>query len=216
MEAQKVLRSLNMALSTQARPAIKQRFLKPWLLEKADPKYLAFVPSARHVRGEDGDAEVLRDSLLAVHESNREGEIMPALNLEDKIEDDGLDDLTILEEEAPDVLTCIMNDKEQQVNAQNIPKIVVSYVETGGHRVFKLTLVTQLNENPFLSNDRLKRVQNSIFYNNSNDVLNATLSSTSCLLGVGLDCGVYFVQRSSTGISSIVKSTVQRSRKRKK
>ena len=197
-------------------PAIKQWFLKPWLLEKANPKHLAFVPSARPVQGKDRDAEVLRDSFLTVHESNCEGEIAPALNLEDEIEKDGLDDLTVLEEEARDALTNVMNDEEQQMNADDIPETVVPYIKSGGHRVFKSILVTQLNGNPFLSKDNLKKIRNSIFYNNSDDVLNATSSSTSCLLGIGLDSGVYFVQRSSTCISSTIKSAVHRSRKRKK
>ena len=215
LEAQRVLRSLNMAPSIQARPAIKQWFYKPWLVEKTDPRHMAFVPRTRIVRGEDGDAEVLRDSIMT-DSSAQEGEIARLLHLEEDIEHDGLDNLSVLQEEARDALTSIMNDEEVQVNPCNVPSIVVPYVECSGHRIFKSTLVTRLNGNPFLSKDRLTRVRNSIYYNNSDDILNASSSSNSCLLGVGSDCGVFFVQRSSIGISSTVKAAVQRSQKGKK
>jgi len=39
--------------------------LTPWVLEKADPHNFAYIPSKCPMRGDDGDAEVLRDDLVA-------------------------------------------------------------------------------------------------------------------------------------------------------
>ena len=68
-------------------------------------------------------------------------------------------------------------------------QLVVTYE---GHTIYKSTLVSQLNGNHFLSEDRLTRVRNSIYFNNANDYI-ATSSSTSLMmLGLGSDCGVLF------------------------
>jgi hypothetical protein len=63
-----------------------------------------------------------------------------------------------------------------------------------------------------LSKDILTRVKNSIYFNNSNNYLSAATSEDTCLLGIESDCGVYFVQRSTIGISSTVKVAAKRSR----
>ena len=162
-----------MAPSAQAHPTIKKGFYKPWLVEKVDLAHMAFVRTPRPVQEEDGNVEVLRDSLLALQESGQEGEILAPLKLEEDVKSDGLDYLTVLQEEACDVLTTIMNDEEEQIDAQKIPSTLLPYVEYSGHDVFKSMLVIQLNDNLFLSKDCLKRVQHSIYYNNSDDILNA-------------------------------------------
>ena len=123
----------------------KKWFYKPWLVEKGDLAHMAFVHTPRPVQREDGNAEVLRDSPLALQKSGQEGKIPAPLNLEEDVESNDLDDLTMLQEEARDVLTAIMNDEEEQIDAQKIPSTILLYVEYGGHRMFKSTLVTQLN-----------------------------------------------------------------------
>ena len=83
-----------------------------------------------------------------------------------------------------------------------IPKDkVIPFVEFFGHKIFKSTLVSQLNSNLFLSKDRLTRVRNFIYFNNSDDYINASSSTKTMLLGLSMDCGVYFMQRSTTTIS---------------
>lgn len=106
----------------------------------------------------------------------------------------------ILLDETRDVITGILNGQEGEPSGLTTPDKVSPIVEYGGHCIYKSTLVSQLNGNPFLSKDRLTRVRNSIYFNNSDDYLNAASSSTSCLLGIGSDCGVFFMQeRVSSG-----------------
>jgi hypothetical protein len=66
-------------------------------------------------------------------------------------------------------------------------------VKYQGNKIYKFTLVSQLNANPFLSKDRLTCVRKSMYFNNLNVYLIATSSNSTCLLGLGNNCGVYFV-----------------------
>jgi hypothetical protein len=63
-------------------------------------------------------------------------------------------------------------------------------VEYSGKVIFKSTLVSELNGNPFLSKDRLTRIRNSVYFNNAEDYRNVANSSSSYLLGLGSDCGI--------------------------
>jgi hypothetical protein len=78
--------------------------------------------------------------------------------------------------------------------------------------VYKSTLVNELNGNPFLSKDRLTRIRNSIYFNNSEDYLSAATSNSTCLLGLGSDCGVFFVESQSHAVESAAKAAKSRSR----
>ena len=69
---------------------------------------------------------------------------------------------------------------------------VLPIVTFQGHSIYKSTLVSQLNGIPYLSKDRLTRMNNVIYFNNSHDYLAAFSSTTSMLLGLGSDVGVYF------------------------
>ena len=78
--------------------------------------------------------------------------------------------------------------------SNTIPKDkVIPFVEFTRHKIFKSTLVSQLNSNPFLSKDRLTRIRNSIYFNNLDDYINASSSTETMLLELGMDCGVYFM-----------------------
>lgn len=81
-------------------------------------------------------------------------------------------------------------------------------------RIYKLTLVSHLNANPFLSKDTLIRVKNSIFFNNSKVYLVAVSSMSAMLLGLGCDCGIYFVQRSTVVLLSTIKAIAKRAKGR--
>jgi hypothetical protein len=85
-------------------------------------------------------------------------------------------------------------------------------VEVDGHSIYKSTLVSQLNGNVFLSKDRLARIKHSIHFNNHDNCLQTRSSCGSSLLTIGSDCGVHFVQRSTTWLLSTVKSAVKRKR----
>jgi hypothetical protein len=81
-----------------------------------------------------------------------------------------------------------------------------------GKVVYKSTLVNELNRNPFLFKDRLTRICNSIYFNNSEDYLSAATSNSTCLLGLGSDCGVFFVESQSRTVGSAAKASKSRSR----
>jgi hypothetical protein len=79
--------------------------------------------------------------------------------------------------------------------------------------IYKSTLVSQLNGNPFLSKDRLIRVKNSINFINSEDYLRAANCANTQLLRLGSDCAVFFVHRISTTQTSAVKAAEKCKRK---
>ena len=211
-EAQSVIRILNMAPSTVAKK--KDWFLTPWVVEKADFKSFAHVPQRNPVAGEDGDVEVLAheaDELTARLDGDGDESLAEYDTLAEEGEfDDGLDPLVVAESEARHCLGDMLNSISGEVSITPPPKKIVPVVEFGGCNIYKSTLVAQLNGNPFLSKDRLTRVRNSIYFNNSEDYLSAAQCSSTCLLGIGSHCGVYFVQRSTTLVSSTVKAAVSR------
>lgn len=89
---------------------------------------------------------------------------------------------------------------------------VLSVVDNGRHMIFKSTLVLKLNGHPFLPKDHLTRVKHLMHFNNHDDyMMVATLSST-CLLKLGLGCGIYLLQCSSTIRTSIVKVVAKQNR----
>jgi hypothetical protein len=71
-----------------------------------------------------------------------------------------------------------------------------------------------INDNIFLSKDRLARIKHSIQFNKHDNCLQARSSRGSSLLCIGSNYGVHFVQRSMTRLLSIVKSVVKRKRGR--
>jgi hypothetical protein len=76
--------------------------------------------------------------------------------------------------------------------------------------------VSELNGNPYLSKDRLTRFRNSIYFNNAEDYLSAASSSSTMLLGLGSDCGVFFLQTANLNTTLAVKAAKRRKRSGKK
>lgn len=215
-EAQRLLRHLNMAPSVHARANLKVWFNKPWELETTDEKFMKFKSTSKLVFGEDGDSEVIRHTLQQATSLEEEGDtVVPnQTHLESELFDDGQDIGMVAEGEVRDAIADMLNTHEEQVIAVAAPPSIVPVVEFGGHFIYKSTLVSQLNGNPFLSKDRLTRVKHSMYFNNHDDYLSAAASSSTCLLGIGSDCGVYFVQNSTTTVSSTVKSALKRKKGR--
>ena len=122
------------------------------------------------------------------------------------MDDDILDSLRFLDDETRNVLSKILNGVEDHFEPIATPptKILPS-VEYERNQLFKSTLVSQLNGNPFLSKGELIRKKNPIYFNNSEDCLSAIFSSSTMFLGLDLDAGVYFLQRNNTTISSTVR-----------
>ena len=88
----------------------------------------------------------------------------------------------------------MLSHQENHVEVEKELVKAKPFVEFDGNRIFKSTLVGQLNGNPFLSSkDRLTRVKKSLYFNNSEDYLNASRSLNTCFVGIGSDVGVFFV-----------------------
>jgi len=209
---QGMLRTLNMAPPVQC--SNKAWFMTPWLVEKADPSSFAYVPSKIPVSGEDGDGEVLRHDLedtVTVEESEDSNLLVEG---EEELLEDGSPTLPTVELEACAAISEVLDSTEPQLKTAIFHDKVIPFVEFGGHKIFKSTLVSQLNSNPFLSKDRLTRVRNSIYFNNSDDYITASSSTETMLLVLGMDCGVYFMQRTTTTMSSSVKTAARRTRGR--
>lgn len=213
-EAQTMLRVLNMAPSPQC--TNKRWFLTPWLIETSDPLSFAYSPGKSPVRGEDGDAEVLRADLEAgvLADVIVDSSCNPAPDSEEEIFEDGSSDLPVLEAEAESAITEMLDLQEPQVMSALPKEKVIPFVESSGHQIYKSTLVSQLNANPFLSKDRLTRVKHSIYFNNSEDYIAASSCTETMFLGLGMDCGVYFMQRNTTTMSSSARTVKKRTRER--
>ena len=107
--------------------------------------------------------------------------------------EDASENLVVLQAEAVDAVIQMLDLEEPQVCCALPAEKVIPFVEYGGHHIYKSTLVSQLNANPFLSKDRLARVKNSIYFNNFDDYISAGSLQETMLLGLGMDCGVYFM-----------------------
>jgi hypothetical protein len=203
-----MLRSVNMAPSTVARN--KKRFTEPWIFEKEDNKQFAYVPSNAPVHGEDGDCEVLRHILEV-----EAGRLVDEDSVHEEDEEDVTEATVVAEMEARDVIQSMLDSHEAQVILECRADKIVPFVVYEGNQIYKSTLVSQLNGNPFLTKDHLTRVRNSIYFNNSDDYISAANASNTCFLGLGCHCAVYMVQRSNTKQSSVSKAVENKGLKKK-
>jgi hypothetical protein len=155
---------------------------------------MAYVPSQTPVAGEDGDSKVMREAttLERAQAHDLEGDEVAV--------DAGTsgDASYFIAEETRSVFRDMLDNLEPHICEAFEPVSIVSpVVEYSGHQIYKSTLVSQLNGNPFLSKDRLACVKNSIYFNNSEDYLRAANCANTQLLGLGSDCAVFFVQRTT-------------------
>jgi hypothetical protein len=175
-------------------------FNKPWDPKGCDLQNFDAPQQPAAIVEEDGDGEALRDQLIA-------DPIVSAgdgIQVEGDVVDDGLDATKILEREAQDAVGEMLDTLELNPNGTldfKVNEVVSPLVEFEGMKLYKSTLVSQLNGNPFLSKDRLTRVKNSVYFNNASSYLSTAECITTCLLGLGMDCGVYFLQDVDTLLS---------------
>lgn len=195
-EAQRVLTSLNMAPSREARN--RKWFVEPWTVEAQDKAHMGYVPPCRPILGEDGDGEVLQDQFDTMDSSIMEVEPLESIENADEscIISDQLDSVAIAENEMRDVIVGMLDPLEVEDNVLGVNSGLIepinAIVHFEGNVIYKSTLVSQLNGNSFLSKDRLTRVQNSIYFNHSADYCRTVASTNICLLGLRNDCRVYF------------------------
>ena len=180
--SQDMLQVLNMAPSVQC--SNTTWFLTPWEVETVDPHSFAYIPSKTPVRGEDGDSEVLCHDLqsTATVQATMDSNCSLTVDGEEELEEDFSAALPAVESETHNAMSDMLNLEEPQVSTAIPTEKVIPFVEFFGHKIFKSTLVSQLNSNPFLSKDRLTRVKkNLIYFNNSDDYINASSSSETML-----------------------------------
>jgi hypothetical protein len=212
-EAQALIRVLNMAPSTVAKH--KKWFIEPWVEEANDPKFgFTYKLSKELVAGEDGDAKVMQ-ATLEIGVDLDEGDAGHSASEGDV--DDGVDPRVLFENKARDIISnvrsgvqCPNDGAGARTSAPTV--LYCPTVSMSGKVVYKSTLVNELNGNPFLSKDRLTRIRNSIYFNNSEDYLSTATSNSTCLLGLGSDCGVFFVESQSHTMGSAAKAAKSRSR----
>jgi len=106
----------------------------------------------------------------------------------------------------------LLNEQELQVSNRPPSLKVLPTVTFQGLSIYKSTLASQLNGNPYLSKDRLTRMKNSIYFNNFDDYLATSSSTSSMLLGLGFDVGVYF--KDMRGFASTMRAARKRTRGR--
>jgi hypothetical protein len=117
-EAQRLLRSLNMAPSTYARN--KKWFLEPWSVEKVDTKHFTYIPTKTPTAGEDGDCEVLRQTLEEEQRAAQEEEDLGDATLDNEVEglsatvedEEPMEAVAAMECEARDALSSLLDDLE--------------------------------------------------------------------------------------------------------
>ena len=86
-----------------------------------------------------------------------------------------------------------LNAHEEQFPLVTHEMTIMPTVEHGEKLVYISTLVLELNGNPILLKDNLILCQVVNLYNNTKDYMIATSCNSTHLLGLGLECGVYFV-----------------------
>jgi hypothetical protein len=97
----------------------------------------------------------------------------------------------------------------EEINLVDIEPNVFATLRFESNIIYKSTLVSQLNVNPFLSKDRLTRVKSLIYFNNFEAYLSATECANRCLIGLGSD-GIFLVQTVSLTQSPSVKAALRR------
>lgn len=183
-----------MAPSVHTRPALKAWFTKLWEMEKADDRFMQFKEGSRPVPGKDGDSKVIRENLGLRQAGDEEGvEVVQQGTLETEEFHDGQDAGVVLEGEVRDAISCMLSAHKEQVTTTPSLARINPTIDFAGHTIYKSTLVSQLNGNPFLSKDRVTRVKHSMYFDNHENYATAAACSSTCLLGIGSNCGVYFV-----------------------
>jgi hypothetical protein len=106
IEAQQLLRHLNMAPSVHARANLKVWFNKPWELDTTYEKFMKFKSTSKPVFGENGDSEVIKHTLQQTTSFEEEGDtVVPnQMHLESKLFDDGQDIGMVVEGEVRDAI----------------------------------------------------------------------------------------------------------------
>lgn len=218
-QAQKLLIGCNMGPSREARN--KKWWTDPWAVEEQDQTFMHFKRATELVAGEDGDGEVMREvatiknvnvaeDINVVEGVNDAEDTNAAEDVETEEFDDRLDPVLVAQEEVKGIFDEMLSLGSEETDLVDVKPNVSVTVRFESNVIYKSTLVSQLNVNPFLSKDRLTRVKSSVYFNNYEAYLSAAECANTCLIGLGSDVGIFFVQRVSLTRSSSVKTALRR------
>ena len=98
---------------------------------------------------------------------------------------------------------CSTSRSNKFLAVHRLPSSPSSHIPRSFH--YKSMLISQSNGNPYLSKDRLTRMKNPIYHNNSDAYLTTSSFTTSMLLGLRFDVGVYF--KDMQGSASTMRAT---------
>jgi hypothetical protein len=184
----------------------KQWFLTPWVVVKANNKSFASILATTLVSSKDGDLELLRVALegpLQDEELPSEEEVLVEngsslhgkfnKTIAKKEVGDGLEILGMVEEEARMAIQDLLEGSEESIVSISIPQKISFVILYSSHTIYKSTLISQLNCNPFFSKHRLTRIKNSIYHNNNDYYVSIAEITNTYMLGLWLDCVVHFI-----------------------
>ncbi|KAL3695582.1 hypothetical protein R1sor_009658 [Riccia sorocarpa] len=196
-QAQSLLLQLNMAPRTGVR---NQTWWKtPWVSEKEMGLFERGSESARDPADVDleengptsTDPETVGDLwelVVPVENPGSEAE-----------EENGLDDLALLDHETRHIMSEILHHVE---SGEEEPVKFDPMIVYDGHSIYKATLVSQLVGNPTLSKDRLTRIKQSIYFNGVKQRPRVD-GVLVCILDIGSDCAVLFDSENATRVVSL-------------
>ena len=163
---------------------------QPWVHERKLEKELfnsmeeeeCDVDHIQDATGEEGDICGKGQAVTNASSSSTKAERCGVSKLmNDEVEVAGL------QSELRHVLDDVLDEHE---SCQVVSKSVLPYVEFERAKIYKSTLVSQLNGNPTLSKDRLTRIKSGIIYTEEKV---KTLANHDTLLKLGCDCAVVFL-----------------------
>ena len=107
---------------------------------------------------------------------------------EESIEAADLDPIVVVEDECRQAIREMLSASNTvpapELQQSTTTSRILPTVSYSNKVIYKSTLVSELNGNPFLSKDRLTRIPNSVYFNNAKDYLSASSSTSTCLVGL--------------------------------
>ena len=161
-------------------PWVHERKLEKELFSSMEEEKCDFVhihDATAKEGGICGNGQAITGASSSSTEAER-GEVSQLIN--DQVEVAGL------ESELRHVLVDVLDEHE---GCQVVSNSVLPYVEFEGAKIYKSTLVSQLNGNLTLSKDRLTRIKSGIIYTEEKV---KTLANRDTLLKLGCACSVVF------------------------
>ena len=125
---------------------------------------MAYVQKSCKIVRDDGDLKILWFGAQFVDVP------IPAsiTHVELELWDDRFNDVEVIQSETNDAIDDMLSNVGLDPSDSSKDNISPN-IEYEGHKMYKSTLVSQMNGNPFLSKDKLTKVNNLLYFNNNED-----------------------------------------------